>query len=86
MKTVNTQGMPCPLPIVMTRKALETLEAGESLEVILDNENSAKNVTRFLEDQNMVLQTEKEGKMIRIVVQATGEIPEEVKPEDYCNL
>ncbi|HRZ43374.1 MAG TPA: sulfurtransferase TusA family protein [Bacteroidales bacterium] len=84
MKTVNAQGMPCPLPLVMTRKALETLEKGESLEILIDSENARNNVTRFLQDHQMTVQTSQDGKMYRLLVEQPLKMGEDVRPEDYC--
>jgi TusA-related sulfurtransferase len=84
MKTVYAKGMPCPLPLVMTRKALETLAEGEQLEIILDSSNAKQNVTRFLEDNQMSVTAFEEGSHIRLLVERPGAIAEGSRPEDYC--
>ncbi len=68
----------------MTRKALETLDEGESLEIILDSENAKNNVTRFLQDNHMTVDTIQEGKVYTLTVEKPGEIAEGSVPEDYC--
>lgn len=45
-KTVDARGLSCPQPVLMTKKALDSLQ-GNSLEVIVDNATARENVTRF---------------------------------------
>lgn len=46
MKKINTCGMSCPQPVLMTKKSLE--ESPEGLEIIVDNNTAKGNVERFL--------------------------------------
>ncbi|QOR35207.1 sulfurtransferase TusA family protein [Clostridium sp. 'deep sea'] len=46
MVKVNTCGMSCPQPILMTKKALENNPNGA--DIIVDNNTAKKNVERFL--------------------------------------
>ena len=46
MKTVDARGHSCPIPVVMVRKAV-TSEKPSELEVLVDNQCSVENVTRF---------------------------------------
>ncbi len=48
MKTVDARGQLCPKPVMMVREA--TLSGADELSVFVDNEISASNVTRFLEN------------------------------------
>lgn len=43
---IDARSKPCPQPVVMTKKALEEMEAGE-LEVIVDNKAASQNVARM---------------------------------------
>jgi len=46
-KVIDTSGLSCPQPVVVTRQALK--ECGfEELEIIVDNSAAKENVTRFL--------------------------------------
>lgn len=49
MHKVDTRGMSCPQPVLMTKKALEggVLE----MDIIVDNTTALNNVTRFLTSQ-----------------------------------
>ena len=84
MKTLDAQGKMCPLPLIMTKKALGEISENETLEILIDNETSVKNVSRFLEEHNMSISTEKQGNVFRLKVNKTGIIPEEAIAEDYC--
>ncbi|EYE88657.1 selenium metabolism protein YedF [Fervidicella metallireducens AeB] len=46
MKTINCAGLPCPKPVIMTKKELENIENGE-LEVIVDNFAAKENVSKY---------------------------------------
>lgn len=84
MKTVDARGKMCPMPLIMTKKALNEISENETLEILIDNETSVKNVSRFLEEHNMSISTEKQGKVFRLKVSKTGVIPEETRVENYC--
>ncbi len=68
----------------MTRKALDEIEENETLIILIDNETSVKNVTRFLDEHNMKVHTEQDGSTFRLMVNKTGIIPEETRAEDFC--
>lgn len=84
MITIDAKGKLCPLPLIMTRKAL--LEAGPdaALLVLVDNETSMKNVTRFLQDHQMEVRVYRQGPVFEILVGKTAAIDASVKAEDYC--
>lgn len=86
MKTIDAKGKLCPTPLIMTKKALNEIAGDESLEVLIDNETSMKNVTRFLEDNGMKVLTEKKENVFHLFVNKTGVIPESAKVEDYCEV
>lgn len=48
MKRIDTSGMSCPQPVLMTKKALE--ENPEGLDIIVDNNTARGNVERFLKN------------------------------------
>jgi len=59
-ETVNAAGLPCPEPVIRTRKALQQHDA---VDVIVDNETALENVKRL---------AEKEGCIIDITSQSDG--------------
>lgn len=84
MKTVNAIGKTCPVPLIMTKKALADLPENETLEILSDNEVSVKNITHFLNEHKMTVLTEKTTDGFRLLVRKTGSIPDETNVEDYC--
>ena len=52
-KTVNALGLACPLPVVETKKALETMTEAGILTVLVDNEVAVQNVSKFAESRNL---------------------------------
>ncbi|MBN1339960.1 MAG: sulfurtransferase-like selenium metabolism protein YedF [Bacteroidales bacterium] len=86
MKTIDAKGKMCPVPLIMTKKALSEIQDNELLEVIIDNETSAKNVSRFCQDNGMQVKTERTGNIIHLVVSKTGVIVENIPVEEYCAL
>jgi selenium metabolism protein YedF len=86
MKTVDARGLKCPMPLILTKRAL--LEAGrdESLEILIDNETSVKNVSRFLADHHMTVDVKKQGELTRLTVGITGVITEQTTTEEYCEV
>ncbi|MDX9928340.1 MAG: sulfurtransferase-like selenium metabolism protein YedF [Bacteroidales bacterium] len=86
MKTVDARGMPCPLPIIETKKALRESDAEEILRVLIDNETSLGNVCRFLEDNGCTYRKRKESGYWSLEV-ARGAVALSERPEDeYCNI
>jgi selenium metabolism protein YedF len=51
--TVDARGLRCPEPLMLAKKALEGINAGERLRVLIDNEISRDNLIRFLRDHGM---------------------------------
>ncbi|ADJ27465.1 sulfurtransferase TusA family protein [Nitrosococcus watsonii] len=44
---LNAIGLPCPLPVLRIRKALQTLEGGQTLYVVATDPDSLKDVEAF---------------------------------------
>jgi selenium metabolism protein YedF len=86
MKTVDAKGQLCPTPLIMTKKALGAMALSETLEVIIDNETSVKNVTRFLEDNSFAVKAEIKDGIHHLFVNKTGEMPESAPVDDYCEV
>ena len=58
--TVDALGDKCPVPVVKAKKALATMDEG-TLEVLVDNETSVKNLTSFGKSQKCEVASEKLG-------------------------
>lgn len=84
MKTVDTRGEKCPVPIIKTRKALRETSAGESFEVLTDSSTVFRNISRFLSDNGIKYSlSEKKGIWrFEVANEKGGAITTE--PADYC--
>jgi len=68
-KTLDVCGEVCPMPVLRTKRALEEMKAGETLEVIVDYPPSKENVRRLaLSEGNEVLEIKEEGNLIKILI------------------
>ncbi len=54
-KTIDTRGLACPQPVILTRRALQE---GDEVTTIVDNETARFNVTRFVEKRGYNVRTE----------------------------
>lgn len=60
MKTIDARGLSCPEPVILTRQAMMSGEA--AYEVLVDNNTSKGNVTRYAQHQGYkVVVTEENG-------------------------
>ncbi len=48
---LECQGLPCPQPVIRSKESLATLNEGDELVVVVDNEAARDNVKRFAESQ-----------------------------------
>jgi len=72
-ETLDLSGEVCPYTMVKTKLALEDMDPGQILTVLVDNAESAGNVPRSLElEGHEVLGLEKSGKVWRITVRNNG--------------
>ena len=83
MMTVNAMGDACPIPVVKTKKAMETLKAGDVVETYVDNEIAVENLTKMAKQTGCAVTSQKldEGKYsVQITVseaaRETGNMPE----------
>lgn len=67
MKTVDARGHSCPIPVVMVRKAV-TSEKPSELEVLVDNQCSVENVTRYGQSQGYKVKASPEGADFRLTL------------------
>jgi selenium metabolism protein YedF len=58
---IDARGLPCPQPVINTKKALEEIEEG-TLTVLVDSAESRENVRRFAQSQGCQIEiTERDG-------------------------
>ncbi len=59
MEKVDTSGMSCPQPILMSKKALD--KNSEGADIIVDNNTAKGNVERFLKNKGYKIEIEEDG-------------------------
>jgi tRNA 2-thiouridine synthesizing protein A len=59
-KKINIKGLVCPYTFVKSKLAVEDLEIGQVLEILLDSEEAARNIPKSMEDHgHKILRLEK---------------------------
>ncbi len=72
--TVDARGLACPLPVVNTKNEMKSMQEGEQVEVLVDNEIAVQNLTKFANVRNHGVQAEKLGEQeYRVVITAGKE-------------
>ena len=66
MKSIDCRGLACPAPVLSTKEAIEK-DTLHELAVLVDNEASKQNVSRFLESQHFEVTVEVDGTDFRVV-------------------
>jgi len=77
--------MQCPKPLILTKKAINSIEVGQSIEILIDNETSRQNVERFLMDNGVEVAVVQEGALFSLT--ATKRSKDEVAGNEkgYCS-
>ncbi len=83
---LDERGKVCPLPVVETKKALESARAGETAEVVVDNEIAVQNLRKLADHRGWNFQWKKQGEgeyTVRITRAPGGQpsVPETEIPE-----
>lgn len=59
-KSINIKGLVCPYTFVKSKLAIESMEVGQILEVLLDYEEASRSIPKSMEDHGQkVLKVEK---------------------------
>lgn len=68
--SIDLRGVMCPINFVKTKLKLETLDAGEVLEVILDSGEPIQNVPKSIKEEgHKILEVKREEGYFRLKVQ-----------------
>jgi len=66
---LDTKGMICPLPVLRTKKAIDTLQSGQVLEVVATDAGSKSDISTLLNRLgHELLHTGEEGGTIRFFI------------------
>ena len=59
-KSINIKGLVCPYTFVKAKLAIESMETGQILEILLDYEEAARSIPKSMEDHGQkILKVEK---------------------------
>jgi len=64
MEKIDTSGMACPQPVLMTKNILD--KSPEGADIIVDNNTARENVTRFLNNAGYSISIEENGDLFTI--------------------
>jgi selenium metabolism protein YedF len=84
MKTVDARGMVCPKPLILAKKALNGLEVGDSVQLLVDNETSKQNVERFCKDNGVEVQSVRKGGVFTMTMKKLNKDPVVSDEKAYC--
>lgn len=85
MKQIDERGNACPIPVVHTKKALESMDGETKLIILVDNEPAVQNVTRFSEGKNCEVKSEKiSDNEFKIEIMAENYTPADEEEEIVC--
>ena len=85
MKQIDERGNACPIPVVHTKKALESMNGETKLVVLVDNEPAVQNVTRFAEGKNCEVKSEKiSDNEFKIEIMVENYTPADEEEEIVC--
>ena len=82
---LDCQGLSCPQPVIQTKEKLDALQAGEKVEVIVDNEGSCSNVQRFAESQGHAVDFKRNGANYHINITKGAGPADQPEPEIVCD-
>jgi len=81
MKTVDARGLPCPRPVIETKKALKEIGKG-SITVIVDRPEASENVQRFAKSQGCKVKVSQKEGIFRIAISKAQPMQVEAKKHD----
>ena len=86
MITVNAIGDACPIPVVKTRKAMETIKGSEVVETLVDNEIAVENLKKMAGQMGYQVKDQKleEGKY-SVQIMVTEAAKTEKTQADICD-
>ena len=86
MITVNAIGDACPIPVVKTRKAMETIKGSEVVETLVDNEIAVENLKKMAGQMGYQVKDQKleEGKYSVQIMVTEAEKTEKIQA-DICD-
>ncbi len=84
MKTVDARGLLCPAPLILTKKAIDSAQQGDALEVIIDNETSLSNVLSYLNELQIIPIKESADELFTLRFTKPAELKQRVEATNFC--
>lgn len=84
MKTVDARGLLCPAPLILTKKAIDSAQQGDALEVLIDNETSLSNVLSYLNELQIIPIKESADELFTLRFTKPSELKQGVQATDFC--
>ncbi|MCE5196257.1 MAG: sulfurtransferase-like selenium metabolism protein YedF [Negativicutes bacterium] len=78
--TIDNCGLACPQPVINTKKALDSLSAGQSLISIVDNAAAKENVTRFAINNGCTVNVEEKNGIYSLTLTKSKSMPAAAAP------
>jgi selenium metabolism protein YedF len=85
MKTLDTKGERCPIPLIKLKEALLDLKPGEEISVEIDNDTSLKNLLSYLKDQGVEPEVSSAGAVHTLLVTTPEKDLSASNPAAYCS-
>lgn len=82
MANVDARGLQCPQPVILTKKALEGIEAGEVL-TIVDNVTARENLIRLASNLNCEYEVEEKEGCYYVTLKKAAESEEKKANDDF---
>ena len=83
MIKIDAMGLPCPMPVIQTKKALKNIEVDGSVETLVDNEASMENLLKMAKEMGFNSSFEKlEDYKYRVMIIKGKEIKNKEKNEE----
>ncbi len=85
MKQINTSGKLCPAPLILTKKGILDANAGEEIEIIVDNETAFTNLISYLEELKITATHTVQAGIFTLKITKPAEVDETVDEVAYCS-
>lgn len=69
MKTLDTRGRVCPLPLFYTKRTVDVLKPGEELEILTDDDTARKSIPQWSRDHGHdIVKVEDAGRDFKVII------------------
>ncbi|MBP3224260.1 MAG: sulfurtransferase-like selenium metabolism protein YedF [Campylobacter sp.] len=83
---LDCRNLSCPEPLLLTKKALNSLKIGENLEILVNDIAPKENIKRFLQKNGFEAQISENGSEATISLIKTDELKDESLDDIFCDM